>query len=152
MKKIFYTALSFAVIMLVSCGGNESKTAEKETPQTAPVEEVVEESVEEIIEEEAPSTETASTEGNADNGKEFFNSKGCVACHQAAVKTVGPALNEIAKAYADNNEGLTAFLKAEGEAIVDPAQAAIMQPQLDITKALPQEELNDVVTYILSNK
>lgn len=144
MKKLVLSVLSFGIIFFASCGGNDSATVETETPaveETAPAEE-------EIIAEE----ETTAEGGDVEAGKDFFASSGCVACHQVDVKTVGPSLKEISAAYADNKDGLTAFLKEEGEAIIDPAQAAVMQPQLALTKALPANELNNVVDYILSNK
>ena len=147
MKKLVYPVLSFSIIFFTACGGGDSSTAENNSSapeEAAPVEEVVEETV---VEEETPAEG-----GDIEAGKDFFASSGCVACHQVDAKTVGPSLKDIAAAYADNKEGLAAFLKEEGEAIVDPAQAAVMQPQLAITKALPDNELNNVVDYILSNK
>jgi len=147
MKKLVYPVLSFSIIFFTACGGNDSSTAENNVSapeEAAPVEEVVEETV---VEEETPEEG-----GDLDAGKDFFASNGCVACHQVDAKTVGPSLKDIAAAYADNKDGLASFLKEEGEAIVDPAQAAVMQPQLAITKALSDDELNNVVDYILSNK
>lgn len=152
MKKLVYPVLSFSIIFFTACGGGDTSTTENNasTPEEAtPTEEVAEE----VVEEETVAEEEVAAEGgDIDAGKDFFASSGCVACHQVDAKTVGPSLKTIAEAYADNKEGLVAFLKEEGEAIVDPAQAAVMQPQLAITKVLPENELNNVVDYILSNK
>ena len=148
MKKIVYPVLSLSIIFLASCGGNETTTEESNTTteETTVVEETTT-TEEEVVEEATPSEG-----GDLDAGKEFFASNGCVACHQVDAKTVGPSLKEISTAYADNKDGLVAFLKEEGDAIVDPAQEAVMKPQLALTKELPADELNNVVDYILSNK
>jgi cytochrome c len=88
----------------------------------------------------------------AGNGEQLFKSKGCAACHQASVDTVGPSLKKIAQAYAGKEADLIKFLKGEGKAIVDPAKFAIMQPQLNATKSMSDEELKAMAEYILSHK
>ncbi|NPA53346.1 MAG: c-type cytochrome [Aquificae bacterium] len=88
----------------------------------------------------------------AGNGEQLFKSKGCAACHQATVDTVGPSLKKIAQAYAGKEADLIKFLKGEHKAIVDPAKFAIMQPQLNATKSLSDEELKALAEYILSFK
>ena len=130
-KKTFYAIASALIIAatITSCGSaEEAKTDATET------------ATEEVTEEAAP----------AANGEELFTSNGCVACHQAEVKTVGPSLKNIATSYADNAEGLTAFLNGEGEAIVDPAQAAVMAPQVEVTKKMSPEDRNAITDYMLS--
>ncbi|KAB2858786.1 MAG: c-type cytochrome, partial [Flavobacteriales bacterium] len=87
----------------------------------------------------------------AKDGAEFFQTSGCVACHQLDAKTVGPSIKEIATAYADA-AALTAFLKGESKAIVDPAQEAVMAPQVEITKKMSAEDLQVIVDYIMANK
>lgn len=85
-------------------------------------------------------------------GKEIFEGKGnCVACHQVDQKVIGPSIQEIAKIYKDKNGNMVAFLKGEGEAIVDPSQAAVMQANLEITKTFTDEELKAVEAYVYSN-
>ena len=143
MKKLTYTAFALSIIVgatLSSCGGGakeEKKETKTETTAEAP------EAKEEVKEEATPVAAAVS-------GEDVFTSKGCVACHQADTKTVGPAIKEIGAAYADNKEGLIAFFKEEAEAIVDPAQAAIMKPQLAVTKALPAEELDALADYMIN--
>ena len=88
----------------------------------------------------------------AADGKAIFQSKGCAGCHQAAVDTVGPSLKKIAKTYAGKKGDLIKFLKGEAPAIVDPAKAAMMKPQINTTKALSDAELNALVDFILSHK
>ena len=85
-------------------------------------------------------------------GEKLFKDKGCTVCHQVSTKLVGPSLKTIATAYANNKKGLVAFLKDAGKPIVDPAQASVMHPQIAITKALPPNELDILVNYILSVK
>jgi cytochrome c len=85
-------------------------------------------------------------------GEKLFKDKGCTVCHQVNTKLVGPPLKTIATAYANNKKGLVAFLKDSGKPIVDPAQASVMHPQIAITKALPANELDAIVNYILSVK
>lgn len=147
MKKIVYSLLSLSIIFFTACGGEEKAKTDTDVATT---EEVVEEVIaEEIVEEAEEITEEG---GDIEAGKELYASSGCVACHQLDVKTVGPSVKEVSTAYADNKEGLTAFLKGEADPIIDPAQAAVMSPQLEITKKLADADLQNMVEYILSNK
>jgi len=99
------------------------------------------------------SSETDPTSSNSNSapvsGEELFTSNGCVACHQADAKTVGPSLKEISTAYSGNKDGLNKFLNGDGPAIVDPAQEAVMQPQTEATKAMSDEERSALADYIL---
>ena len=88
----------------------------------------------------------------AADGKALFASKGCAACHQATVDTVGPSLKKIAEAYKGKEAELIKFLKGEGKAIVDPAKFSVMQPQLNTTKSMSDEELKALAEYMLSHK
>ena len=88
----------------------------------------------------------------AADGAQIFQSKGCTACHQAAVDTVGPSLKKIAKTYNGDKAGLIKFLKGEAKPKVDPAKFPMMQPQLNTTKALSKEELEALADFILSHK
>ncbi|NPA51939.1 MAG: c-type cytochrome [Aquificae bacterium] len=88
----------------------------------------------------------------AADGKAIFQSKGCAACHNPTVDTVGPSLKKIAKAYAGKEKELIEFLKGHGKAIVDPAKYPIMQPQLNQLKSLSEEEIKALAEYILSVK
>jgi cytochrome c len=132
MKKVKFSVLAlsmlFGTTLLTSCGGSEEQ---KET--TTATEEVVA---------EVPV---------AKEGAEFYKTSGCVACHQVDKKLVGPSILDIAAAYADEAT-LTAFLKGESKAIVDPAQEAVMAPQLEITKKMTPEDLQVIVSYIMSYK
>jgi cytochrome c551/c552 len=83
-------------------------------------------------------------------GKDVFTSNGCGACHLAGTKSAGPAISTIANAYKGNEKGLHEFLLGEGAPIVDPAQEAVMKPQIGITKAMSEKDRQAVVDHILS--
>lgn len=132
MNKRTFSAIASTFILaaaITSCGSAEEPKTEATDTAT---EEVTEET-------------TASL-----SGEEIYTNAGCVACHQPDAKTVGPSIKSIAEAYKENQAGLINFMKGEGEAIVDPAQAALMLPQVEITKAMSNEERTAIADYILS--
>ena len=109
----------------------------------------------EAVKEGAEKTVEAAKEavtGNVADGKKLFASKGCVACHKEDAKLVGPSLKEIAKVYADKKGNMVKFLKGNADAIVDPAQFAVMKANLAITQAMKAEELQALTAYIRSVK
>lgn len=90
---------------------------------------------------------------SAVKGKDLFTAKGCVACHQVDKKLVGPALQTIAKVYADKKGNMVKFLKGNADAIVDtdPGQVAVMKANITgILKSFSAEELQAVTAYIRS--
>ncbi len=132
---------------MMSCGAEETKKATKHVEEHAKeVKHEVKEHVEKVEE------VVASFTGDIEAGKTLFTGKGCVACHAPDKKVVGPSLHDIAAGYNGDGDKIVAFLKEEGDAIIDPEQFAVMQANLAITKEMPAEELNSVVAYILSNK
>lgn len=142
MKKIILIAVSFATLCIVvwSCGSSP-----KEEQKSVQVEKAPESKPKTVVKK---NTETSSE--TAGRGEKLFNDNGCMVCHQLNTKMVGPSLRDISAAYAGNKEGLTAFLRGNGDAIVDPGQEALMEPQIPITQAMSDEELSAVVDYILS--
>jgi len=151
MKKRTLSIVAFSAIFafatLTSCGGgSHQEEATQEETTEAVVEETVpeEEATEEVVEETATD--------NAQAGADLFTANACVACHQVDTKLVGPALKDIAAGYVDNTEGLVTFLAGEGEAIIDPTQAAVMAPQVEMTKEMSNEERVAIADYILSVK
>ena len=122
-KNLINTILLGGTLFFVACGGTEPK--EKTEPNTK---------------------ETAAEKIS---GEKLFNDNACSACHQPEDKTVGPSLQEIAIAYKGNADGMKAFLKEEGEAIVDPELFPTMQVNLAITKAMNDEELTALTDYIM---
>jgi len=141
MKKEMLIAISLVLIMGASCSApkkdnqKSTETVQASKPKQATVEE-----------------KTAQASETVKSGEKLYKDKGCLVCHQLNTKLVGPSIKDIAAAYSGNKAGLTAFLKGEGKAIVDPSQANVMQPQIAVTKALPTEELDAIADYILSFK
>ena len=139
MRKLTFIGASLVLLLGVSCS---SPGKEKNTTTTT---------------EKSATSETVEknpkpAEAVASAGQKLYSEKGCLVCHQLNTKLVGPSVKDIAAAYSGNKAGLTAYLKGEGKSIVDPSQASVMQPQIAITKALPAEELDAIVDYILSIK
>ncbi len=137
MKKYLVVAASLVLILGISC----SSTDKEESADIR----IEKSAVLEALEKSPKPTKTV-----ASIGQKLYSEKGCLVCHQLNTKLVGPSTKNIAAAYSGNKAGLTAYLKGEGEAIVDPSQASLMQPQIAITKALSAEELEALVDYILS--
>lgn len=85
-------------------------------------------------------------------GKEIFEGRGnCTACHQPDQKIIGPSIKEIAKIYKDKNADMVNFLKGNEDPIVDPSQFSVMQTNFPVTKAMSDEELKAIETYIYSH-
>jgi cytochrome c len=144
MKRKILIASAFAAFFVVGASCNSSSKDQQKSNQT--------------VRASVTGTETAVTAdagapaASIEAGKKLFNTKGCMACHQLDTRLIGPSLKEIAKAYNGDKKGLTAYLKGNAESKVDPAQKALMEPQLAITKAMEAKDLEAVVDYILSAK
>ncbi len=151
MKKVIFLA---SVLFMMSCGAEETKKATEHVKDHAKeVKHEVKEHVEKVetkIEEKVEEV-AASFSGDAEAGEALFTGKGCVACHAPDKKVVGPSLHDIATGYADNGNGIVSFLKEESDAIIDPAQFAVMQANLAMTKVMPEEELNSLAAFILKH-
>ena len=139
MRKLTFIGASLVLLLGVSCS---SPGKEKNTTTTTE-----KSATSETVEKNPKLTEVV-----ASAGQKLYSDKGCLVCHQINSKLVGPSIKDIAAAYSGNKAGLTAYLKGEGKPIVDPSQASVMQPQIAITKALPADELDAIVDYILSIK
>ncbi len=139
MKKQSFIAASLVLIWCISCSSPNKENSTNTTTGKSATSEIVEKSANTV-------------KAVVSVGQKLYSDKGCLVCHQLNAKLVGPSTKDIAAAYSGNKEGLTEFLKGESKAIVDPAQASLMQPQIAITKALPPEELDALVNYIFSIK
>lgn len=85
-------------------------------------------------------------------GKEIFEGRGnCTSCHQPDQKIIGPSIKEIAKIYKDKKGDIPTFLKGNADPIVDPSQFSVMQTNFPVTKAMSDEELKAIETYIYSH-
>ena len=133
----FSTIFVFATLSSCGDGGHQKEVTQEETTTE-----------EEVVEKAVEKTTANPTQAGAD----LFKASACVACHQEDRKIVGPSLKDIAAGYIDNTEGLIAFLAGEGEAIIDPSQAAVMAPQIEVTKAMSNEERTSIADYIMSTK
>ncbi len=102
--------------------------------------------------EETKETATKVPQNSVDLGKELFEGKGnCVACHLVDQKVIGPSIQEIAKIYKDQKGNIIDFLKNDAKPIVDPSQYEVMKTNFTITKAMSDEELSAIETYIYSH-
>lgn len=127
---------------------NQQQAKEEVNENAKEINNQQEEIVEEVQEKKTTQEETANQPKI--DGQQIFQSKGCTACHNPSADTVGPSLKKISTVYKGKKEELIAFFKGEHPAIVDPAKAAIMQPQINTTKVLSEEELEALADYILS--
>ncbi len=85
-----------------------------------------------------------------ESGKTIFETKGCALCHKNHMDTIGPSLKKISTAYMGKETSLLSYLKGQGEAIVDPARASVMNPQLVKISSLIDEDVKKLVEYIVS--
>lgn len=155
MKKIIGVSL-ISAMLIMSCQKKEEQSVQTSQPQTQNMEtQPAQQQQTEVAQTQKTETtqekkETQPQPASTD-GKSIFISKGCGACHQENADTVGPSLKKIASVYAGDKAKLTAFLKGEGKAIVDPAKEAIMKPQIEITKKLSSQELEALADFIIKH-
>ncbi len=85
-------------------------------------------------------------------GKEIFEGKGnCVACHLVNQKVVGPSIQEMSKIYKAKKGNIIDFLIHDAAPIIDPSQYEVMKANFVITKAMSDQELKAIESYIYSN-
>jgi len=149
MKTLNFITVCLVIVFVtnVSCGSpkNDSqKTAvleQKASPQVA---------ISDEINTPTPESSPNNQSETVKKGEKIFKDKGCVVCHQLDTKVIGPAAKEISKAYAGKKENLNSFLKGSSKSIIDPAQHALMEPQIAITKAMSDADRMAIVEYLLS--
>ncbi len=83
-------------------------------------------------------------------GQEIFETKGCAICHKSDIDTIGPSLKTIATYYLGKEGSLLTYLKGQGTPIIDPARAAVMNPQLIKIRSLFEEEMNALAEHMVS--
>ncbi len=164
MKKLGLVLMAVLMMGLSSCGSDNAKKAKEAANDaveaTTDAAKDAAEATKDAAKDAAEATKDAAKDAVDSakeavagvDGKDLFQKSGCTACHQPDAKTVGPALKDIAKAYAGKKEDLVKFLKGEGKAIVDPAQFAVMKPNLEITKKMSDDQVAAIADYILSVK
>lgn len=124
-----YRLLLFFLLIFVSC---KSESDKKESLPTT-------------------TTQTPTETNSLELGKKLFNGKGtCLACHKPNQKVIGPSIVEIAQIYKEQNADMVAFLKGNGEPIVDPSQYEVMKTNFQITKKMTDTELQAIVEYMYS--
>jgi cytochrome c len=122
MKKIFLLSL---IMLIIGCKNQETKSDEIVAKNQTPIQ----------------------------LGKEIFEGKGnCVACHLVNQKVIGPSIQNIAIAYKSQNGNIVDFLKNDAKPIVDPSQYEVMKTNFMITKAMSDNELRALESYIYSVK
>ncbi|MBE0514611.1 c-type cytochrome [Sulfurimonas sp.] len=87
---------------------------------------------------------------SAQKGKEIFEAKGCAVCHKADMDTIGPSLATIARGYLGKEIELVSYLRGQAPAIIDPARAPVMDPQLVKIRSLFDPDMQALATYIVS--
>ncbi len=140
-KYLLITALCSA--LFISCSKKEEETAveQQETKTQAAAPPPAPKTLEELRAEELASIK---------DGKTLFTKLNCITCHGVEGVKTGPPLEEIAKAYKNDKEGLIRFLRGEAKPrIVQGSQAQLMHLQVRVTKKLPQDQLEALANYIL---
>ncbi|MFY7665254.1 c-type cytochrome [Flavobacterium sp.] len=124
MKNLFLVS---ALLFLVSCNEKASKSDSNYPAGTEPEVNIVEQ------------------------GKVLFEGRGnCTACHKEDQKVIGPSIREMAQVYKTEKADMQAFLRGETPAIIDPEKYEIMKVNLEITKAMTDEERAALEAYIYS--
>lgn len=142
MKTLNFIPLCLVIIFAINASHSSAKNDNKRPTETiqasSPKPKILAES------------STSVTLENVSKGEKLFKEKNCAICHQLDTKLVGPALKVISKTYAGKKEKLNRFLKGEAKSIIDPAQHAIMEPQIEITKNMSEADRMAIVEYLLS--
>lgn len=151
MKTLNFIPVFLILVFVSNVSISSAKSDNQKTTETAQNEST---KTEMITEARTPTTEANASVApeNVDKGKKLFKEKNCVVCHQLNTKLIGPSLINVSKAYAGKKEKLDSFLIGKSKSIIDPAQHALMEPQIAITKAMSKEGRMAIVEYLLSVK
>ncbi|MCK9472113.1 c-type cytochrome [Sulfurimonas sp.] len=87
---------------------------------------------------------------SAQRGQVIFETKGCVTCHKDDIDTIGPSLSTIAREYLGKERELLSYLRGQAPAIIDPARAPVMDPQLVKIRSLFDPDMQALTMYIIS--
>lgn len=128
MKKILVASLFIAAA--IACGGGASEKAKETTAAATPTE-----------------TATASVSDNPDyqKGLELVAKSDCLTCHKVAEKNIGPAYQDVAAKY-ENNE---ANVKMLAEKIIKGGKGNWGEVMMTAHPTLSQEDAEQMVKYIL---
>ncbi|MHC5201993.1 c-type cytochrome [Myroides sp. LJL119] len=126
-KTILLVFFIFSFVLLTGCGDKK----------------------EDNLQEKAPERVVQTQKQKLELGKDIFNGKGnCASCHLADKAVIGPSIKDILKVYDQHNADIIVFLKGESQAIVDPSKFVLMQPNLEITKKMSDNELQALLAYM----
>lgn len=130
MKKIFITALAFAV--LVACNSeSKSDSAEKTTETKA---------------EEKPAATSITDNPDYQAGLELIAKSDCLTCHKVDEKLTGPSYRDVANKYASQAPGIIPQL---AEKIVKGGTGVWGQVPMLPHPTVSQEDAEKMVKYIL---
>jgi cytochrome c len=132
MKKVLLTMMIAAG--LYACGGGESTESTEPKP-------ISNATVEEAAPAEAPVVAKK-------DGKALIEASDCLTCHKVDSKVIGPAYQEVAKKY-ENNE---ANVKMLAQKIINGGQGNWGDIQMQAHKDISEEDASAMVEYILSLK
>jgi cytochrome c len=149
MKTLDIIRICLVLIFVINISCSSPKSDKQNTIETVQTDSPKREL---IAEARIPATELSApvASDNVARGEKLFKEKNCVVCHQLNAKLIGPSLKDVAKAYAGKKDKLNSFLKGDAKSIIDPAQHAIMEPQIAITKAMSEADRLAIVEYLLS--
>lgn len=148
MRKLNFILIGVVLVIVLTISCNSPKSDNLKTVRTeSPIPEVITE-----VKMSAPKADAAVVSENVSKGEKLFKENNCAICHQLNTKLIGPSLKDISKTYAGKKEKLNSFFKGDSKSIIDPAQHAIMEPQIVITKAMSEEDRMAIVEYLLSIK
>ena len=81
-----------------------------------------------------------------------FDSLRCGICQKADSGKAYPSLNEITKAYNDDQWKIIRYLKGESDPIVNQEKSKTMENYREKTKSLSDDEVKSLADFILSHK
>ncbi len=84
----------------------------------------------------------------AKSGKRIFLDNGCGSCHKETISTIGPSVEQIAKAYNGNIKRMKLFLLGKAKPILDNDSQHLMAKFLKYTRKLSEKELDALARYL----
>jgi cytochrome c len=129
MKKIFITAMAFAV--LVACNNESKSDSAEKTTETK---------------EEKPATTSITDNPDYAAGLELIAKSDCLTCHKVDEKLTGPSYRDVANKYASQAPGIIPQL---AEKIVKGGSGVWGQVPMLPHPTITQEDAEKMVKYIL---
>jgi cytochrome c len=153
MKKVF--VLLSLCVAIAACGGGSEKAENKEDSTEASNQvaesrnQEVDTNVTNIGTDRSAGDETASSgASDASKGKDLIAKSDCLSCHRENEKLVGPAYNEVAAKYEDNDKNLDYLAKK----IIEGGQGVWGQVPMTPHPAISKDDAKEMAKYVLSLK